>query len=53
MADISPDLQQELDQLQAAYKAAVENWVAGASTKMRCGGNSTASDLLTPAAPGL
>ena len=27
MADISPDLQQELDQLQAAYKAAVENWV--------------------------
>jgi hypothetical protein len=28
MADISADLQQELDQLQAAYKAAVENWVA-------------------------
>ena len=28
MADISPELQQELDQLQAAYKAAVENWVA-------------------------
>ena len=27
MADISADLQQELDQLQAAYKAAVENWV--------------------------
>jgi hypothetical protein len=28
MADISADLQQELDQLQAAYKAAVENWIA-------------------------
>ena len=28
MADISADLQQELDQLQAAYKAAVDNWVA-------------------------
>ncbi len=27
MADISPDLQQELDQLQADYKAAVDNWV--------------------------
>ena len=27
MADISPELQQALDQLQAAYKAAVENWV--------------------------
>jgi len=27
MADISPDLQRELDQLQADYKAAVENWV--------------------------
>jgi hypothetical protein len=28
MADISADLQRELDELQAAYKAAVENWVA-------------------------
>ena len=27
MADISPDLRQELDQLQADYKAAVDNWV--------------------------
>ncbi|MBV9909134.1 MAG: hypothetical protein JOY52_16415 [Hyphomicrobiales bacterium] len=27
MTDISPDLRQELDQLQADYKAAVENWV--------------------------
>jgi hypothetical protein len=27
MADISPELQQELDQLQAAYKAAVEEWI--------------------------
>jgi hypothetical protein len=27
MTDISPDLQQELDQLQAAYKAAVEEWI--------------------------
>jgi hypothetical protein len=28
MADISADLQQELDQLQAEYKAAVDDWVA-------------------------
>jgi hypothetical protein len=28
MADISADLQQKLDQLQAAYKAAVDKWVA-------------------------
>jgi hypothetical protein len=28
MADISANLQQELDQLQAAYKAAVDKWVA-------------------------
>jgi hypothetical protein len=28
MADISADLQRELDELQADYKAAVENWVA-------------------------
>jgi hypothetical protein len=28
MADISADLQQELDELQAAYKQAVDNWVA-------------------------
>ncbi len=27
MADISADLRQELDQLQAAYKAAVDEWV--------------------------
>jgi hypothetical protein len=27
MADISADLQQELDELQAAYKAAVDEWV--------------------------
>ena len=27
MADNSPDLQQELDQLQADYRAAVDNWV--------------------------
>ena len=27
MADISPELQQELDQMQAAYKAAVEEWI--------------------------
>jgi hypothetical protein len=27
MTDISPDLQQELNQLQADYKAAVDNWV--------------------------
>jgi hypothetical protein len=28
MSDISADLQQELDQLQADYKAAVDSWVA-------------------------
>jgi hypothetical protein len=28
MTDISADLQQELDQLQADYKAAVDNWVS-------------------------
>ncbi len=28
MADISADLQQELDQLQADYKKAVDEWVA-------------------------
>jgi len=28
MSDVSADLQRELDQLQAAYKAAVDNWVA-------------------------
>ena len=28
MADISADLQQELDELQVAYKQAVDNWVA-------------------------
>jgi hypothetical protein len=28
MADISADLRQELDELQAAYKQAVDNWVA-------------------------
>jgi hypothetical protein len=27
MADISPNLQQKLNELQAAYKAAVDNWV--------------------------
>jgi hypothetical protein len=27
MADISPDLQRELDQMRAAYKAAVDEWV--------------------------
>jgi hypothetical protein len=27
MSDIAPDLQQELDQLQRAYKAAVDKWV--------------------------
>ncbi len=27
MADTSADLQQELDQLQADYKSAVDNWV--------------------------
>lgn len=27
MADVSTDLQHELDQLQAAYKAAVDEWV--------------------------
>lgn len=27
MTDISADLQRELDQLQADYKAAVDNWV--------------------------
>ena len=27
MSDISADLQQELDQMQAAYKAAVDEWV--------------------------
>ena len=27
MADISPELQKELDQLQAGYKEAAENWV--------------------------
>jgi hypothetical protein len=29
MADVSPELQQELDQLQADYKAAVDKWVTG------------------------
>jgi hypothetical protein len=29
MADISPELQQELDQLQSTYKAAVDAWVDG------------------------
>ena len=28
MTDISADLQRELDELQAAYKATVDNWVA-------------------------
>jgi hypothetical protein len=28
MSDISADLQRELDELQAAYKQAVDNWVA-------------------------
>ena len=28
MTDVSADLQRELDQLQAAYKQAVDNWVA-------------------------
>jgi hypothetical protein len=28
MADSSADLRQELDELQAAYKQAVDNWVA-------------------------
>jgi hypothetical protein len=28
MADVSPDLRQELDQLQAACKEAVDEWVA-------------------------
>ena len=28
MADISPDLQQELDRLQADYKKAVDDWMA-------------------------
>jgi hypothetical protein len=28
MSDSATDLQQELDELQAAYKAAVDNWVA-------------------------
>jgi hypothetical protein len=27
MAEISADFRRELDQLQAAYKAAVENWI--------------------------
>jgi hypothetical protein len=27
MTDVSPDLQRELDQLQADYKVAVDNWV--------------------------
>jgi hypothetical protein len=27
MADIQPELQRELDELQAAYRAAVENWI--------------------------
>ena len=27
MTDISADLQQELDELQASYKAAVDEWV--------------------------
>ncbi|HEX9168455.1 MAG TPA: hypothetical protein VF886_05935 [Roseiarcus sp.] len=27
MSDISADLQQELDELQAAYQAAVEDWI--------------------------
>jgi hypothetical protein len=27
MTDISADLQQELDELQASYKAAVEEWI--------------------------
>jgi hypothetical protein len=29
MSDISADLQQELNELQAAYKAAVDAWVKG------------------------
>ena len=28
MSDVSADLQRELDELQAAYKQAVDNWVA-------------------------
>ena len=28
MTDVSADLQRELDELQAAYKQAVDNWVA-------------------------
>ena len=33
MADVSQDLQQALDQLQADYKAAVDNWVAAIRTE--------------------
>jgi len=33
MADISPDRQQELDQLQADYTAAVDNWVTAIRTE--------------------
>src|ERR1700690_4022641 len=46
MADISADLQQELDQLQAAYKAAVDNWVAaGREEEALASGNHNVAEL--------
>src|ERR1700684_1625335 len=46
MADISPELQQELDQLQAAYKAAVENWVAAVrEEEVLASGNHNVAEL--------
>jgi hypothetical protein len=46
MADISADLQQELDQLQAAYMAAVDNWVAAVREEQAlASGNHSVAEL--------
>jgi hypothetical protein len=46
MADISADLQQELDQMQAAYKAAVDEWVkAIREEETLASGNHNVADL--------
>ncbi|HME84636.1 MAG TPA: hypothetical protein VKG91_08835 [Roseiarcus sp.] len=47
MADISADLQQELDQLQADYKKAVDDWVAAirAEEALASGSEHSVADL--------
>ncbi len=47
MADISADLQQELDQLQADYKTAVEAWVTAirAEEELASGADHSVAEL--------